>query len=124
MLASRRSRSASASTALRVASSTSWRRSPRCGAITYHRELRRKASFKSILDELPGIGPVKRRALLRTLGSLEKVRGATLEELAAVPKITQADAGLLHRFFHPPAVDTQVKDASAAADEAGDPEAP
>ena len=47
-------------------------------AITYHRELRRKASFKSILDELPGIGPVKRRALLRTLGSLEKVRAASL----------------------------------------------
>jgi excinuclease ABC subunit C len=93
-------------------------------AITYHRELRRKASFKSILDELPGIGPVKRRSLLRTLGSLERVRGATLEELAAVPKITQADAGLLFRFFHAPAADTQVKDASAAADEAGDPDAP
>jgi excinuclease ABC subunit C len=91
-------------------------------AITYHRELRKKASFRSILDELPGIGPVKRRALLRTLGSLEKVRVATLEELAAVPKITQADAA--HRFFHEQAADTQVKDAVVAADEAGDPDAP
>jgi excinuclease ABC subunit C len=92
-------------------------------AITYHRELRRKASFKSILDELPGIGPVKRRALLRTLGSLEKVRAATLAELEAVPKLTQADAALVHRFFQPPAADTQVKDAVVAADEAGDPDA-
>jgi len=90
-------------------------------AITYHRELRRKTQLRSILDELPGIGPVKRRALLRTLGSLEKVRGATQEELEAVPKITRADAGLLHRFFHPASVeaapaDTSVKNDSAAAD--------
>ena len=58
--------------------------------------------MRSILDELPGIGPVKRRALLRHLGSLERIKAASLEDLAAVPKLTGADAVLIHRFFHPP----------------------
>jgi len=70
-------------------------------AISYHRELRRKSQFRSILDELPGIGPTRRRALLRHLGSLEKVRAATLEELAAVPKLGRRAAAIVHRFFHP-----------------------
>jgi excinuclease ABC subunit C len=68
-------------------------------AIRYHRELRTKLGTRSILDELPGIGPVKRRSLLRSLGSLERVRRATEEELAAVPKITRADALRIARFF-------------------------
>jgi excinuclease ABC subunit C len=71
-------------------------------AIAYHRELRRKTQLRSILDELPGIGPVKRRALLRHLGSLERIKAASPEELAAVPKLSSADVGLIHRFFHPP----------------------
>jgi len=93
-------------------------------AITYHRELRKKSNFRSILDELPGIGPVKRRALLRTLGSLEKVRAASLAELEAVPKLSKADAALIHRFFQSaeatpaaePDSDLPVKNDSAAAD--------
>jgi excinuclease ABC subunit C len=93
-------------------------------AIRYHRELRKKSQLRSILDELPGIGPVKRRALLRTLGSLEKVRAASQAELEAVPKLTKADAALVHRFFHAAvaettAADTPVKIASAAADGSG-----
>jgi excinuclease ABC subunit C len=96
-------------------------------AITYHRELRKKTQLRSILDELPGIGPVKRRALLRTLGSLEKVRAASQAELEAVPKLTKADAVLVHRFFQSPAAvappaDTPVKNASVAADESGNPD--
>jgi excinuclease ABC subunit C len=71
-------------------------------AIAYHRELRRKTQLRSILDELPGIGPVKRRSLLRQLGSLERIKAASPEELAAVPKLSAADAALIHRFFHPP----------------------
>jgi ERCC4-type nuclease len=62
---------------------------------------------------------VKRRALLRTLGSLEKVRAASEAELEAVPKISRADAALLHRFFH---ADTPVKNDSLAADEAENPD--
>lgn len=68
-------------------------------AIRYHRELRSKAGLRSILDELPGIGPVKRRALLRELGSLERIRSASADELAAVRKISRADAELIAGFF-------------------------
>ena len=68
-------------------------------AIRYHRELRSKLGTRSILDELPGIGPVKRRALLRSLGSLERVKRASEDELRAVPKITRADAARIARFF-------------------------
>ena len=69
-------------------------------AIRYHRQLRSKRALRSVLDELPGIGPAKRRALLRGLGSLQRVREATEEELARVPRVTRADARRIHRFFH------------------------
>ncbi|MCE2390476.1 MAG: excinuclease ABC subunit UvrC [Proteobacteria bacterium] len=81
-------------------------------AIAYHRELRRKTQFRSILDELPGIGPVKRRSLLRHLGSLERIRAAGEDQLAAVPKLTRADAALIHRFFRGDA-ETPRKEADA-----------
>jgi len=68
-------------------------------AIQYHRELRSKAGVRSVLDELPGIGPGKRKALLRALGSLEGVRRASEAELAAVPRVTAADAPRILRFF-------------------------
>jgi excinuclease ABC subunit C len=71
-------------------------------AIRYHRELRRKAGLRSILDELPGIGPKKRRALLRTFGSLERVKRATEEELAQVPGISRPNARVVFGFFHSP----------------------
>jgi excinuclease ABC subunit C len=88
-------------------------------AIRYHRELRKKSQFKSILDELPGIGPVKRRALLRELGSLERIRAATLAELEAVPKLGRREAAIVHRFFHadvPGGVTEPVKTDTPAAD--------
>ena len=89
-------------------------------AITYHRELRKKTQFRSILDELPGIGPTRRRALLRTLGSLERIRSATLPELEAVPKLGRRAAATVHRFFHgDPAlaeVTEEVKAEAPAAD--------
>jgi excinuclease ABC subunit C len=88
-------------------------------AIAYHRELRKKSQFRSILDELPGIGPMKRRALLRQLGSLEKIRAASLEELEAVPKLGRRAAAIVHRFFHadvPGGVTEPVKTDTPAAD--------
>jgi excinuclease ABC subunit C len=95
-------------------------------AIRYQRDLRKKTQFRSILDELPGIGPVKRRALLRTLGSLERIRAAELAELEAVPKLGKRDAALVHRFFHPQLpvsdADSEVKPDSSAADTPSDPE--
>ena len=54
-------------------------------AITYHRKLRNKESVRSKLDDVPGIGPKRRKALLAQFGSLEAIRQATLEQLAAVP---------------------------------------
>ena len=82
-------------------------------AIRYHRELRRKLGMRSILDELPGIGPVKRRALLRGLGSLARVKRASVDELAAIPKVTRADAERIFRFFR------AVEDADAIKPDAG-----
>jgi len=54
-------------------------------AITYHRKLRTAKSVTSLLDDVPGIGPRRRKALLAEFGSLKAIRQATLEELAAVP---------------------------------------
>ncbi|HKJ24818.1 MAG TPA: helix-hairpin-helix domain-containing protein, partial [Myxococcota bacterium] len=68
-------------------------------AIDYQRSLRRRIGLTSILEALPGIGPGKRRALLRTLGSLSAVRRAGEAELSAVPGISARDAGTLRRFF-------------------------
>ncbi len=56
-------------------------------AITYHRDLRRKASVRSKFDEMPGIGPRRRGALLRVFGSVKRVREAPVEQIAAVSGI-------------------------------------
>jgi len=61
-------------------------------ALTYHRKIRDKRMTGSSLDEVPGVGPRRRRMLLRTFGSLEAIRRATVEELAAVPTMTTAIA--------------------------------
>jgi len=68
-------------------------------AIEFQRSLRSRVGLTSILEELPGIGPGKRRALLRALGSLRAVRSADLEALAAVPGISRRDAARIRRFF-------------------------
>jgi len=58
-------------------------------ALTYHRKLRDKRFQGSALEEIPGVGPKRKRLLLRTFGSLEGIRRATVAELAAVPTMTQ-----------------------------------
>lgn len=68
-------------------------------AIEFQRSLRQRANLASILQEIPGIGPAKRRALLRTLGSLRAVREATPERLAAVPGVGPGDAQRIRVFF-------------------------
>jgi excinuclease ABC subunit C len=68
-------------------------------AIEFQRALRSKAHLSSVLEELPGIGPGKRAALLRHLGSLKAVREASEAELAAVPGVSARDAATLRRFF-------------------------
>jgi excinuclease ABC subunit C len=57
-------------------------------AITYHRQRRSKSSTKSAIDLVPGIGPKRRRMLLRRFGSVKLLREAPLEEIGAVPGMT------------------------------------
>jgi excinuclease ABC subunit C len=59
-------------------------------AITYHRDLRARATVRSAFDDLPGVGPKRRRALLRVFGSAKRVREAPVEQIAAVPGIGPA----------------------------------
>jgi excinuclease ABC subunit C len=68
-------------------------------AIEFQRQLRSKLNFTSILEELPGIGPGKRRTLLKHFGSLRAIRAASESELAATPGISPRDATTLRRFF-------------------------
>ncbi len=67
-------------------------------AITYHRSIRGKRMIDSVLDEVAGIGPVRKRTLLREFGSLKRIRQATEEELAAVVPATVASD--LFRVLH------------------------
>jgi excinuclease ABC subunit C len=64
-------------------------------AVSYHRSVRRKQSTASVLEQVPGIGPRRRQALLRAFGSIDGIRGASLEELTSVPGITPAIAQTL-----------------------------
>ncbi len=57
-------------------------------AIEYHRELRGKAMTASVLDEIPGVGPKRKKALLKHFGGIRKLRAASAEEIAAVPGVT------------------------------------
>jgi excinuclease ABC subunit C len=59
-------------------------------AITYHRDLRAKSSVRSAFDDMPGVGPKRRQALLRVFGSAKRVREAPVEQIAAVPGISRA----------------------------------
>jgi len=59
-------------------------------AVTYHRRVRDKAGMESVLDSIPGIGPKRKRALLRKFGSLQGIREAPLDEIAATPGFTRA----------------------------------
>jgi excinuclease ABC subunit C len=65
-------------------------------AITYHRELRRRERLRSGLEDIEGIGPGRRRLLLRHFGSLKRLRSASVAEIAAVPGIPARLAGEIH----------------------------
>ncbi len=71
-------------------------------AISYHRKLREKRAIKSELDDIRGIGAVRKRALLRHFGSLEKIRHATVEELMLVKGMTKQTAEHIAVFFRAP----------------------
>ena len=66
-------------------------------AITYHRSRRGKRMTQSVLDAIPGLGPGRRKRLLRTFGSVKRMREASVEELSAVPGIPLGVAEAVHR---------------------------
>ena len=69
-------------------------------AVTYHRQLRGKRNLKSMLEEIEGVGATRRRELLRAFGSVEKIKEAGLEELAAVPGMNRRAARAVLDFFN------------------------
>lgn len=70
-------------------------------AIEYHRLLRSKGQVHSVLDDIEGIGPARRKALLRTFKTTEAIRDASVEELLHAPSMNEAAAENVYRFFHP-----------------------
>ncbi len=68
-------------------------------AIEYHRSLRSKDQVKSALDDIPGVGPARRKALMRHFQSMEEIRNAQVEELAALPEIPLHIAESIYRHF-------------------------
>ena len=69
-------------------------------AIEYHRQLRGKGQVHSILDDIDGIGPARRKALMRHYASLEDIRRAEVEELAKIPSMNEKAAESVYNFFH------------------------
>ena len=68
-------------------------------AIEYHRSLRSKSQVKSVLDDIPGVGPARRKALMRHFKSIEEIKGATVEELSALPELNRRAAEDIYEFF-------------------------
>jgi excinuclease ABC subunit C len=71
-------------------------------AITFHRKLRRERNFRSVLEEIPGIGEGRKKALLRHFGSLKRVKEASPEQIAEVEGFGPKQAAAVHDFFHQP----------------------
>lgn len=82
-------------------------------AIEYHRSLRGKDQVKSILDDIEGIGPARRKALMRYFKDIDAIRNASAEGLEQVPQMNRKAAEAVYLFFHKPAVN-QGDDGSGA----------
>jgi excinuclease ABC subunit C len=65
-------------------------------AITYHRQVRSRKTLRSQLDDVPGIGPKRKKALIKRFGSLKGIAAASVEDLAAVDGMTQDIAERVH----------------------------
>ena len=68
-------------------------------AIEYHRSLRGKTQVRSVLDDIPGVGPARRKALMRHFKSLEEIRQATVEDLMEIPEMNERTAQEIVAFF-------------------------
>ena len=69
-------------------------------AIEYHRSLRSKEQVRSVLDGIPGVGPARRKALMRDFRSIDEIRQADVERLSQVPEIPEHIAEEIYSFFH------------------------
>jgi len=95
-------------------------------AITFHRKLRRERNFRSVLEEIPGIGDKRKRALLAHFGSLKRIRAATVEEIAQVEGFNLQLAERVQRFLAAQWAEVEAREAAeggAELDDGAPPEA-
>lgn len=69
-------------------------------AIEFHRKLRSQGQVHSILDDIPGIGPARRKALMKHFMSLDAIKSASVEELKEIPSMNEKSANEVYNFFH------------------------
>jgi len=69
-------------------------------AIEFHRKLRSQGQVHSVLDDIPGVGPARRKALMKHYTSLEEIKNASVEELKALPSMNEKSAKEVYSFFH------------------------
>lgn len=69
-------------------------------AITFHRQLRSKGQVHSVLDDIPGVGPARRKDLMRCFENIDAIRNATVEELKELPSMNEKSAQEVYNFFH------------------------
>lgn len=69
-------------------------------AIEFHRKLRSQGQVHSILDEIPGIGPTRRKALMKHYASIDEIKTASIEELQSLPSMNEKSAKEVYSFFH------------------------
>ena len=69
-------------------------------AITYHKALRGKEQVHSVLDDIKGIGPARRKSLMKYFKDIGKIKEASVEELSKADGITEKTAEEIYRFFH------------------------
>lgn len=69
-------------------------------AITFHRSLRDKDQVRSVLDEIPGVGPARRKALMKSFESIEDIKNADIDRLCEVDGIPRVNAEIIYSFFH------------------------
>lgn len=84
-------------------------------AITFHRELRGKAMTVSILDEIPGVGPKRKRAIMRHFGSMKRLRAASAEDISAVNTVNLKLAREIYEALHALSQDPAKADGSDSA---------
>lgn len=69
-------------------------------AITFHRQLRSQSQVHSILDDIPGVGPARRKDLMKHFENIEAIKNASIEELKKLPSMNEKSANDVYRFFH------------------------